>query len=352
MVMLERYGSPSTRIINLVSAWQVPFRNVQPGDRILILTDDAQDPLVWQSAMAALNERGAQVMLGLYPRVKYHNDAPPDMAIEASRGCDVLIALTTTALNSGTPALRKIRKEGGGTGQTPIWLMEEITTEILTEGGGRATVEDLEQICALQRRVAEVYDRGKWIHVTSERGTDLTARIDEYPPGYHVKRREEMPFSRDRETGRLGGGTWPFGEVHVEPLPGTANGTVVWDTTAHHPPGLWREPVALTVKDGKVVDIQGGSEAEEVRWYLETYGDENSWLLGGEIAIGTNHRAWPAMGQMRNDKKRYGAMHLGIGHGSDRGIIMSSLRLEGIIARVSVVVDEEIVICDKGKIVV
>ena len=28
------------------------------GDRVLIITDDAMDPLVWQGAMAAINEKG------------------------------------------------------------------------------------------------------------------------------------------------------------------------------------------------------------------------------------------------------------------------------------------------------
>lgn len=353
MVMIERYGSPSTRLIDLMAAWQVPFRNVRAGDRLLVVTDDAMDPLVWQSAMAALAERGAEPMLCLWPRAEYHNADPPAMAIEASQQADAIVALTTTALNSGTPALRAVRTEGGAaTGRTPIWLMEEITTEILTEGGGTATVDDLKEICELQRRIAEVYDRAQRIRVTSGPGTDLVADISGYPPGYHVKRRNELPFERNQETGKLGGGTWPFGEVHVEPLPGTANGTIVWDTTAHYPPGLWREPVALTVRDGRVLDIEGGSEADQVRWYLETYGDESSWLLGGEISIGTNKKCWPAMGQMRNDKKRYGTMHLGIGHGADRGQILSTLRLEGIIARVTIVVDDDTVICENGKIVI
>src|SRR4051812_37183008 len=113
MVLIERYGSPQTGIIRLMKAWQTPFRNIQPDDRLLILTDDAMDPLVWQSALAALQGGGAKTAVCLSPRLSYHCDDPPPMAIEAARGADVIVALTTTALNSGTPALRAIRKEGG-----------------------------------------------------------------------------------------------------------------------------------------------------------------------------------------------------------------------------------------------
>ena len=350
MVMIERYGVPSTKIIGLIKSWHIPFRNVQKGDRFLLLTDDAMDPMVWQSAMAALNEKGAEAVLCLFPRRGYHCADPAPLAVEAAKGADVVIALTTTALNSGTPGLRAIRAEGGGTGNTPIWLMEELTVDILTDGGGRISLEDLEEICAVQRRIGEIYDRGKKVRVLSDKGSDLVADISGMPAGHLAERWGKLPFERNPKTGKLGGGTWPFGEIHVEPVPGTANGTLVWDTTAHFPSGLWREPVALTIKDGRVVDIQGGAEAEQVRWYLETYGDENSWRVGGEIAIGTNRKCWPAMGMMRNDKKTYGAMHFGIGHGADRGQVNSTLRLEGIVARPTVIVDDKTVVCEKGKI--
>jgi hypothetical protein len=298
--MPERYGIPSTRIVSVVDSFQFPFRDVREGDRLLIMTDDAMDPMVWQAAMIAIKARGGDPVLCLYPRRTYHNDNPPQAAIEAARGADVIVALTTTALNSGTPGLREVREVGGAaTGVTPVWLMEEITGEILIEGGGRAKQADIEEIVDIGRRIGEVYDKATRIHVTSKGGTDITADISGMPPGYHTKRRGQIPFARNPETGRLGGGTWPFGEVHVEPQPGTANGVVVWDVTAHHPPGRWENPVALTIKDGRVVDIEGSQEARQVREYLETYGDENSRAVGGEMAIGTNKLCQPNTFMMR-----------------------------------------------------
>jgi leucyl aminopeptidase (aminopeptidase T) len=310
------------------------------------------DPMVWQGAMATIKARGGDPVLCLFPRLPYHCADPVPAAIEAARGADVVIALTTTALNSGTPGLRHIREIGGAaTGRTPVWLMEELTVEILTEGGGRARADDIEEIVDIGRRIGEVYDKAKNIHITSKGGTDITADISGMPPGYHSNRRGQIPFTRNPETGRLGGGTWPFGEVHVEPKPGTANGVVVWDVTAHYPAGRWEEPVALTIKDGRVTAIDGGTEAKEVRRYLETYGDESSWLVGGEMAIGTNRFCQPNTFMMRSEKKRYGQMHFGIGHGSDRGIVKSVLRHEGIVDRVTVVADDTVV-CDNGEIVV
>lgn len=350
MVMVERYGIPPTRIISAMQGFQVPFQSVESSDRILVFTDDAMDPMVWQAAMAVLTSKGCDPTLCLYTRRTHHCADPTEAALAAAGGADAIVCLTTTALNSGTPGLKKIRKGEGGAhaGKVSIWLMEEITVEILTEGGGRANQEEVEEICGIQRRIGEIYDKSTTLHVTSDSGTDLTADISDMPFS-SAERWGKIPFSRDPKTGRLGAGTWPFGEIHIEPKPDTANGTVVWDTTAHYPPGRWDNPVTLTIKDGWVTSIDGGTEADQIKWYLDKYGDEKSFQVGGEIALGTNHLCQPRTGMMRSEKKRLGAMHFGIGTGADRGEVFSTLRLEGITDRVTIVADNTVV-CQDGKI--
>jgi hypothetical protein len=352
MVMVERYGIPPTRIISAIQGFKVPFQNVESTDRIIIYTDDAMDPMVWQAAMAVLRDKGCDPTLCLFPRRTHHCGDPTEAALAAAGGADAIVALTTTALNSGTPGLKKIRAGEGRAagGKVAIWLMEEITVEILSEGGGRANLEDVKEICEIQRRIGEVYDNSKMIHVSSESGTDLTADISDMPYS-SAARWGKMPFTRDPKTGALGAGTWPFGEIHIEPKPDTANGTVVWDTTAHYPPGRWDKPVKLTIKDGWVTSIDGGTEADQIKWYLDKFGDEKSLQVGGEIAIGTNPYCQPRTGMMRSEKKRSGAMHFGIGTGADRGEVFSTLRLEGITDRITIQADNTPVSKD-GKILV
>jgi hypothetical protein len=54
---------------------------------------------------------------------------------------------------------------------------------------------------------------------------------------------------------------------------------------------------------------------------------------------------------MRSDKKRYGSMHFGIGHGADRGLVNSNLRLEGITQKITMILDNN-VICENGEILI
>jgi hypothetical protein len=100
--------------------------------------------------------------------------------------------------------------------------------------------------------------------------------------------------------------------------------------------------------------IEGGyywtaTEAEQVRWFLKTYGDENSWLVGGEISVGLNKLCQKDNDSVREWKKHNGAMHFGIGHGADRGKINSILRLEGITDYITITIDDTVV-CEKGQL--
>ena len=183
MEAISRYGTAATRLISMMKSFEYPFRHVREGDRFAILTDDQMDPLIWQAMMGSLHARGAEACLCLYPKRAYHCADPSPMAIGAAKEADVVIALTTTALNSGTPGLRQIRSEGGAKGKTPVWLWEEINQEILIDGGGSCNADDVEEMCELQRRMGEICDAGKTIHVTTAAGTDLRADITGYPPG-------------------------------------------------------------------------------------------------------------------------------------------------------------------------
>ena len=220
MVMMERFGSPANRIMSVMKSFQIPVRSVQPGDKLLVITDDAMDPLIWQCMMAAINEKGGEAMLCMWPRLARHFADVPQMAIEAARGADVIVTLTTTAMSNSTPGSRAMRQACGG----PMWLMEELTVEILTDGGGRTSMKDIEEICALGRKVGELQDKGKKIRVQADNGTDLTAEIGGLEPGLFANWWGRVPFGRNPKNGKLAGGTWPWGEAHVEPVPGTANG--------------------------------------------------------------------------------------------------------------------------------
>ena len=135
MVMMERFGSPATRLMSVMKSFQVPVRSIQPGDRVLIITDDAMDPLVWQGAMAAINEKGGEPVLCMWPRMDHHFADPPQMAIEAARGADAIFALTTTALSDASAGSRAC---SSSTCRSLSWVMSRQISSRRPSLSGRA----------------------------------------------------------------------------------------------------------------------------------------------------------------------------------------------------------------------
>ena len=64
------------------------------------------------------------------------------------------------------------------------------------------------------------------------------------------------------------------------------------------------EPVTLIVKDGKVVDFQGGPRAQRFRQILEDLADENAFNLA-EFGIGLNPQARLAASNLEDLGRRH-----------------------------------------------
>ena len=138
--------------------------------------------------------------------------------------------------------------------------------------------------------------------------------------------------------------------MNVAPVEGSANGKLVFDLTMHHIGRLY-EPIELTVKDGRVVAIDGGAEARILRDYLEAYGDDNAYMCPAEASVGVNAKA-VVRGIQREDKNIMGSMHFGLGTNIDvGGSVKSKIHMDGVILEPTLYVDDAMRI-DNGRFLV
>jgi len=130
------------------------------------------------------------------------------------------------------------------------------------------------------------------------------------------------------------------------------NGTVVidgsWDSM------LVDEPVTLTVENGLVVDVKGGTTAGKIR---QAYGEaakrlkpkeqENVWTVA-EFGFGMNPQA-RLVGNVLEDEKRLGSAYVSIGdntrHGGHADV---GINISGVLASPSIWLDDTLII-DQGK---
>ena len=316
-------------------------RNVSPGHQVLVLSDTAHDPRVWQALMSILAGLGSEPTLALFePRPADYFD-PPSTVCQAMLTSDLNVLVTSTGLLHSPAAVAAMKA-----GVPAICLDGGLTLEMFQSG---AVTEDLRALAVMRHRVGmNVFGpQARECRVTSRFGTDLTYRVDDrifVPP---LPGTDFDPFalfsfaeSEGRPVPRLSHFLFPSGEFNVPVVEHTANGRLVIDLTMHHL-GRLHSPIELTIRDGRVVEIDGGAEARILRDHLARWGDENATLCPAEASVGINRRA-VVRGVQREDKNIFGSMHFGLGTNVDvGGTIESNIHMDGVVLQPTLDVDGE-----------
>lgn len=318
-----------------------PFAaNVEPGNRVLVLTDTRHDPRVWQAVMSILADLRADATVAIFdPRPADYYD-PPAVVAAAMLQADLNVLLASTGMLHA-PATMKAMTAG-----IPVICLDGgMSLEMLQSGG---ITENPVRMAIRKHHIARnVFGvEARECRVRSRHGTDFTYSVENriwVPP---LPDPDRDPYRivdvRDAD-GRQGGMPLlfillPSGELNIAPVEGSGNGRLVFDLCIHHI-GAIRTPIALDVEDGRIVKISGGAEAHTLRRHLEAYGDDNAYCCPAEASVGVNAKAL-IRGVQREDKNILGAMHFGIGTNIDvGGTVMSNIHMDGVILAPTLFVD-------------
>jgi leucyl aminopeptidase (aminopeptidase T) len=141
------------------------------------------------------------------------------------------------------------------------------------------------------------------VRITSPAGTDLVGRNQGRPVNLRGK-----PAERPGETVMLAG------QISWNPVEATQNGQVVFDGAVWPPNelGLLNSPVACTVRDGVVTDIQGGPDAQTFKRWMHSHADPNMFRVA-HWSLGFNPGVTRPTGRIVEDERVFGCVELGIG---------------------------------------
>jgi 2,5-dihydroxypyridine 5,6-dioxygenase len=324
------------RLIQMLPYARVPFAlNVEPDESVLIVADTETDAICWQAVAAAGHAHGAKITVTLSPPPEQHSYEPVAAVAAAMWASDHVMLLTSRAL-AHSDAAKRCQREG-----RTIFFMEEITPEMLLRG---ALLEDYEAMQDLGTRVMNAWTEARDVRVTTAEGTDLTCSV-EGREGLFIAGKA---FKSD--TLEMCCAAFPDGEAVIAPVEGSANGTVVFDTTAHGV-GRIKEPMRLTITDGVIAAIEGRDEARTWERILEAQNDPESWNFPAEIAIGLNPKT-VITGVLREDKKIWGSCHMACGTNIDfGGTVKAKIHMDGLMLKPTVVFDGNEIVKD-GRIVI
>jgi aminopeptidase len=274
---------------------------VTAQDRVFILTDYAREHIARRVAAGALARHAAVTIHFLE-----HYGQRPLTAFPAELRTEYIQARPTVSYYIATA------QQGEIAFRIPLlpFLVNElkvrhghmigIDDRLMTEG----MCADYDEVYTITNRIYEIVRHAKTIHVTSEKGSDVTAT-------FHPEWKWVPCDGRYSEQGKWG--NLPEGEVYTAPA--TVDGVLVCDVLGDYfsaKYGVLEKPLVITVKDGYITDVtsENAAIAQEVRDYLFSAPNGNR---AGEFAIGTLTSLKSLVGNLLQDEKLPG-LHVAFGN--------------------------------------
>jgi len=275
--------------------------NVQAQDRVFVLTDDATLG-VGQALADEAAATGAEVRLR---RLEEYAPRPitamPQGLIPDIDAFAPTVTFYAASSQKGEVAFRmELSKHLRRVLNVRHAHMPSITPRLMREGM-RA---DYHQVYELTMQVYERVSQAQVIHVTSAKGTDLTARFApelKWIPSHGL-------YHEQGQWGNL-----PEGEVFT--CPATAEGIIVADVLGDYfspKYGVLERPMAFHVADGRVKRVECADKALEAEVWDYLNSDANGRRVG-EFAIGTNIAITELTGNLLQDEKIPG-VHVAFGN--------------------------------------
>jgi leucyl aminopeptidase (aminopeptidase T) len=267
---------------------------VRPGEKVLIVNDNAGDPEFAGLLTAFARDAGAEAVLVSFEFAPTIDDLPARVAgmITAS---DVVIPVCQSRILYSR-AIKTAEQRGR------VLYMADFPTEMLMRPVVREA--DYGQLARYGRVFEEILVPGGELHVTTAKGT--AARMQMVPG-----RRLSVSTCRAHERGDhdyLPGGAW-FGC----PVEASVAGTFVIDCSMEPgvPGGVLSEPVVMEFREGRIVSLDGGPQAAQFREWLDSC-DAKIWEVahngGGFNAAATR------IGNLMEDERILGAFNIAGGN--------------------------------------
>lgn len=294
----------------------------KPDEKILVATDDGKIDIAYCFAKAG-RELGIETVL--VDSKAQSKGEPPVIVSNAMLEADVEFLITTMSY-SHTKARGAANEKGARVASMPMMTME------LAENYLDADYKFIKEVT---KKIADRIDVTDTVRVVTEAGTDLTFNL-----GGRKCQIDDGDLTAPGCIGNL-----PAGEAYIAPVETTGDGKLVIDGVIAYL-GQVKDPVELTLKGGRITEINGGVSAQALKDFLKDKDDEAVGIA--EFGIGTNPKA-KLIGSPLLDEKVWGTIHIAFGGNKFMGGLReSNIHYDCIINAPTVYLDGTAIL-DKGK---
>lgn len=300
---------------------------VQKGEEVVIVTEESKLSIA-ETIAAEVYRMGAHPILTIMEPREQDSQEPPLAVAAAMKASNAFISVVGKSITHTTAVKNAVQNGSRGV------VLTQFSENMMIHGGIECDFAKAKIEC---KAMAAALAGSEKIELTTEGGTKLT---------YSAKGRRGNSLYCMVEKGQFS--TVPTVEANVSPLENTANGVIVADASIPYIGiGVLDEPVRLKVKDGFIVSIEGGKQAEMLKADLAAKNDPNVYNIA-EMGVGLNPKCH-FVGFMLEDEGVYGSAHIGIGTSITLGgVIKASCHYDLIMKNATIVADGK-VLMEKGK---
>lgn len=307
---------------------------VTSGETVLILADTAIDWDMMKLLASAAKFLEAEPSIMIYETRDDVNLEPPKNISEAMKSSDVIISLPLMYIlhtNAYNEALKSGSRILELTGMNPDMMIRLIgRTDYLT-------------MCKLGESLTRLTKQAREVTIKSESGTDLRFDNDPSRPIFH----NDGIVNQKHIYKPLGG------QISWAPVEDSIEGVIIADTFIWPPSdiGILKNPVKITIREGRIIKIDGGVEAKMFENWLKSLADEKMYYVA-HASWGFHPKA-KLTGVPLEDERLYAGIEFGFGS--------QSLKFQGKIGKAKSHTDvglynpsvyyDEVLICHNGRFV-
>ena len=265
---------------------------VKKDEKVLIVTDYQKTEIAETLAIAA-NERGAETVVTIMTSREIDGSEPPSHVAAAMKNADVIFTPLSRSITHSNAV-----KEAIESGVRGI-MLSAFVPEQLIQGGVYGDFEKIEPFCI---KVAKLLETANTAHLITDNGTDIKMNLTNRLGNHHTG----LAHNKGDFT------TVPNIEASISPVEGSAEGVIVADASIpYYDIGVLESPVKYKVKEGKIIEITGGRQAESISKIMAGVNNEAVYNIA-QLAFGLNPEC-TMKGVMLDDEGVLGTAHIGIG---------------------------------------
>lgn len=266
---------------------------VQPGERVLIITDEVhtkEGSALWHAADAA----GALAVTVIVPEHLSQPGRLMDSMTPFLEANNLIIGATNYSLIT-TRAVREVLEQGCRFLSLPLSTNDKDSALCYT-----FMDMDPAESARLAQGMLAALERAERVRITTALGTDLTFGKKGRRPG--------LFNGMTDKPGKVGSSSF---EIYIGVEETVTSGRGVVDASLGYI-GRPQEPIELRFEGGRLVDIQDSPAGRQLRDYMEQFRDPRIYVAG-ELGIGLNRKSHCRGHCYIEDESTFGTFHIGMG---------------------------------------